>query len=584
MRPYVHVIKIYYLCVGKRVVIKLHTPNLTLTHIMRQSILLLAIALSLFSCQNKQQKDFEKTVSAINEKDLARHITVLSSDALQGRKPMTRGEDSTVAYIKSEFEKLKLEPAFGKSYFQDVPMVNIVSKPSDMVIKTKKGLVAFKNVINFVAFTEHIANKSALENARLVFAGYGIVAPEYNWNDYAGLDVKGKVVVVLVNDPGFATGDTTLFNGKTMTYYGRWMYKYEEAARQGAAGCIIVHEDAAAGYPWSVVTTSNNGSSVHLQAKNKHLDTCDIEAWMTKDATQTLFANCGLDYQAEKQKACVRGFKPFEMNASVSLSLQNTLHFGVTKNVGATLPGTDRKDECVIYSAHWDHLGIGKPVDGDSIYNGAADNASGVAVMLQIAKAYAKLTIKPRRSVVFIAFTAEESGLLGAQYYVKNPSFPMAKTVADINFDIMSFWGKMKDLTLISLGESELDKYVATAAKKQDRYILPNPFPEKGSFFRADHFWFARMGVPVIYGSGYSDQREKGKGYARQKMIDYSNLHYHKPSDEYNPKIHDLSGAVEDAKLFFDIGFVLSNETSFPTWYDKSPWKKIRDKSLNHIH
>ena len=546
---------------------------------MVRFILCVTILLAMVSCQNNQRKDFEASSAVINEKDFAQDLTVISSDAYQGRKPMTKGEDSTVGYLKSRLQKLKLNPAFGDSYFQDVPMVTIVSKSTDMVFKTKKGVFALKPVDNFVAFTEQITEKSEVQNAKLVFAGYGIVAPEYNWNDYAGMDVKGKVVVVLVNDPGFATGDTTLFDGKKMTYYGRWTYKYEEAARQGAIGCIIVHEEAAAAYPWSVVTASN-GSSLHLQAKNKHFDTCTIEAWMTKDAAQSLFAKSGFDYQSAKQKASLRGFRSFGMNTTVSVSLTNTLRTGVSKNVGAILPGTDRKDECIVYSAHWDHLGIGKPIQGDSIYNGAEDNASGVAAVLEIAKAYTNLKIKPGRSILFLFFTAEESGLLGAQYYVKNPSFPMAKTVANINFDILSFSGRMKDVTLISYGQSELDKYVTAAANKQNRYIAPDQQPGHGSFFRGDQFWFAREGVPAIYGNGFFDHREKGKEYGMQKVKEYGTLHYHKPSDEYNPKIHDLSGCIEDAKLFFDIGYVLSNESAFPAWYPKSPWKKIRDKGI----
>ena len=541
---------------------------------MKQVFLFLIIPFVWTGCGNKQSGYYEKAALSMNQQDFARNLTVLSSDAYQGRKPMTRGEDSTVAYIKSVFEKLKLEPAFGKSYFQNVPLVNITSTPSDMVIHSKGGDLKWKSSDNFVAFTETVSDKVVLENAKLVFAGYGIVAPEYNWNDYAGLDVKGKVVVVLVNDPGFATGDTTLFKGKTMTYYGRWTYKYEEAARQGAAGCIIVHEEAPAAYPWSVVVSSNIGSNLHLKAGNKKAYTCGVEGWITMDAAQSLFASCNLNYQSEKQKASTRGFKPVALDATVTLNLTNTFRYGESKNVGAIFPGTSRKDECVVYSAHWDHLGIGKAINGDSIYNGAVDNASGVSTILEIAKAFSNLKTRPERSVVFIAFTGEESGLLGAQYYVKNPAFPLSKTVADINFDIMSFWGKMKDVTLISYGESELDNYVATASRKQNRYVLPNQFPEKGSFFRADHFWFARMGVPVIYGGGSSDQRDKGKEYARQKMIEYTTLNYHRPSDEYNPKIHDLSGAVEDAKLFFSIGYVLCNESDFPKWYAKSQWKR----------
>jgi len=549
---------------------------------MKQFILFIALSLIFVGCRNNPRKDAENALSTITVTDFARHLTILSSDAYQGRKPLTTGEDSSVNYIKTQFEKIQLVPAFGKSYFQDVPLVNITANPSDLTVNTKKGILTFKNIENFVAFTERITEKVGIDKADLVFAGYGIVAPEYNWNDYAGIDVKGKVVVVLVNDPGFATGDITLFKGKAMTYYGRWTYKYEEAARHGAAGCIIVHEDAAAAYPWSVVVSSNSGSTMHLQAKNKHDDTCGVEAWITKETAQSLFAGCGLDYVSEKNKASVRGFKPSVMNATMSLSLTNTLKYGVSKNVGALLPGTGRKDECIIYSAHWDHLGIGKPVNGDSIYNGAADNASGVAALLEIATAYSNMKVKPVRSVLFVAFTAEESGLLGAQYYVKNPPFPASKTVADINFDVLSFWGKMKDVTLISSGESELDKLVAKVAKKQDRYVIQDPYPQNGSFFRADNFWFARMGVPVIYGNGLFDQREKGTGFARQKKLEYTTQHYHRPSDEYNPAIHDLSGAVEDAQLFFNVGYVLSNQSGFPKWYEHSPWRKVREKSLHH--
>lgn len=530
---------------------------------------------TLTCCHRNQLADFNQARLDINTNVLGQYLITLASDHFQGRRPLSPGEDITTAYLAGEFKKLGLAPAFGGSYFQDVPLVDVVAKPTDMLIKYANGNLVLKNIDQFVAFTKRLVPAISLKDAPLVFAGYGVVAPEYQWNDYAGLDVKGKVVIVLVNDPGFGNGDTTLFEGRTMTYYGRWTYKFEEAARQGAAGCIIVHEDEAAAYPWSVVTSTRaKGSNIQLQDINKHKDACAVEAWITKDAAHELFAKNGVNYDSAKLSANKRGFKALAFKSSVSIDLAISLHPGVSHNVGAVLKGAKRPDEAIVYSAHWDHFGIGIPVDGDSIYNGAADDASGVSQVLSIARAFTKLKQTPERSVLFIAFTGEESGLLGSQQYVQNPVFDLNKTVADINFDVTSFWGRMKDVTLISLGQSELDTYVSKAALEQDRYIAPNPTPEKGNFFRADHFWFVRKGVPVIYGAGSSDHREKGKDYASQKRSEFITLHYHKPSDEYNPKIHDLSGTVEDAQLFFKVGYQLSNETTFPQWNKNSTWKR----------
>jgi hypothetical protein len=318
-----------------------------------KKLFILFIAVLLAGCGNNNQKDFEKAMNSISPDVFARHLITLSSDEFQGRKPMTPGEEKTVNYIKSEFEKMGLDPAIGNSYFQDVPLVEIVSDPSDLIIETRKGSLNFRNVENFVAFTKRMVEKTSVDKAELVFMGYGVIAPEYHWNDYENMDVKGKVVVVLINDPGFGSGDTSLFKGKAMTYYGRWTYKFEEAARQGAAGCIIVHEDIAAAYPWSVVTsTRSKGSNIQLQAANKHMDACAIESWITRSTAECLFSRCGLDYELIKQKACRRGFKAIPMNAKLTLKLKNTLHLGVSKNVSAILKGTDRSDECIVYSAH----------------------------------------------------------------------------------------------------------------------------------------------------------------------------------------------------------------------------------------
>ncbi|TGD77966.1 M28 family metallopeptidase [Hymenobacter wooponensis] len=516
----------------------------------------------------------------ITTADIGNHIKVLASDEFQGRKPFTAGEEKATSYLADEFKKLGLKPGPDGSYFQNVPLVEITGTPSSTMQVTGKGQnLTFNYKTDFMAFTEREVPSVALKNSELVFAGYGVVAPEYGWNDYAGLDVKGKTVVVLVNDPGNAGNDTTMFKGKAMTYYGRWMYKYEEAARQGAAGLLIVHDTKPAAYPWSVVQSSYSGAKLRPQTTDKGASKCAVEGWITLDATKKLFQAANLNYDQLYAAANKKGFKAQPMGLNLSVSVQNKLRRRNSKNVVAVLPGAARANEYIMYSAHWDHLGIGPAINGDSIYNGAVDNASGCAALLSIAKAFTKLPQPPARSIVFLAVTGEEQGLLGSGYYAAHPLFPLNKTVADINMDALSSFGPMRDLTVVGLGQSELDDYAREAAKEQDRYIQPDAQSEKGFYYRSDHFNFAKVGVPSLYASGAADSRAKGKEYITQQHAEFEEKHYHQPSDEYNPN-WDLRGMEQDARLLFRVGQRLAGETTFPNWKPSSEFRAIREKSL----
>ena len=511
---------------------------------------------------------------------LAQHIKVLASDEFQGRRPFTAGEEKATAYLAAEFNKLSLKPGPGGSYFQPVPLVEIAGTPDPTATIAGKGKsLTLKYRADYMFLTEREKPTVEIKNSPLVFAGYGVTAPEYKWDDYAGLDVKGKTVVVLVNDPGNAGNDTTFFKGNAMTYYGRWTYKYEEAARHGATGLLIVHDTKPAAYPWSVVQSSYSGAKLRPQTPDKGASKCKLEGWLTLDATKRLFEAAGQNYEEAYAAANKPGFKARQMGLNLSTSLKNKLKRTASKNVVAVVPGASRPNEYVIYSAHWDHLGVGKPVDGDSIYNGALDNASGCAALLSISKAYTQLEKAPARSIVFLAVTGEEQGLLGSAYYAAHPLFPLNKTVADLNMDDLPASGPMRDLTVIGYGQSDLDDYARAAAKEQDRYILPDQNAEKGYYYRSDHFNFAKVGVPALYASGGADSRSKGKEFMEKQHQEYEAKHYHQPSDEYNPK-WDLRGMEQDARLLFQVGLRLANETTFPQWKPGSEFKAIREKSL----
>jgi len=510
---------------------------------------------------------------------IGQHIKVLASDDYQGRRPFTAGEEKTTSYLAAEFKKLGLKPGPNGSYFQAVPLVEIAGKPDPTATVSGGGKSLILNYrTDYMVLTEQEKPTVEIKNSPLVFAGYGVVAPEYKWDDYAGLDVKGKTVVVLINDPGNAGNDTTLFKGKAMTYYGRWGYKYEEAARHGATGLLIIHDTKPASYPWTVVQSSNGGAKLHPQTPDHGASKVAIEGWMTLDAAKRLFTAAGQNYDQAYAAANKPGFRGKALGLNFSTTLHNKITLKASKNVVAVLPGTTRPQEYIIYSAHWDHLGIGPAIAGDSIYNGALDNASGCAGLLAIANGFVRTKEKPARSIVFLAVTGEEQGLLGSDYYAQHPLFPVASTVADINMDELLAFGPMRDVTITGYGQSELDDYARTAAKEQNRYIIPYQHPETGSFYRSDHFSFAKVGIPALYASGQFESRLHGKAFAEKQRKDFDEKSYHQPSDQYDPK-WDLRGAEQDARLLFRIGQKLAGETTFPQWKPGSEFKATREKS-----
>lgn len=537
------------------------------------ALLLLVIILSSCGAASNQDPRVEMDTLTIN-----RHLTVLASDDFMGRKPFTEGEEKTIHYLESELMTMGVAPGNGDSYFQDVPLVEITGTQSPrMVVKGKGSTMNFNTNEDVVVYTERPETSAAITDSELVYAGYGIVAPEYGWNDYEGLDVKGKTVVVLVNDPGFSSGDSTFFKGETMTYYGRWTYKYEEAARQGAAGVLIVHETVPAGYPWMVVQSSWTGAKLNLDAPDGPYK-CAIQGWITRNMAVELFKAAGIKNYSEMAKD--PNFKPMSLGLTASVSVTNNVKRDISKNVVGMVKGKERPDEYIIYSAHWDHLGVGKPIDGDSIYNGAHDNTTGTTGLLMIAEEFAKPENQPERSVVFLFVTAEEQGLLGSAYYAQDPIFPPNQTVANINMDGLPAFGEMKDLTITGYGQSELDNYAKAEADKQGRYVIPDPDPGKGYFFRSDHFNFAKVGIPALYASGSFEHMTKGVEFIEEKTQEYLAVKYHQPQDNYEPESWDLKGIAQDATLLFRVGYRLANEEYFPQWNEGSEFKAKRDEDM----
>lgn len=538
-----------------------------------------------FGCRSNDDPQVQNAELFINENDLALHVSILASDDFQGRQPSTIGEEKTINYLKKEFEKLGLEPGNGNSFFQEVPLVEITTDPGKTIfISGSNKTTELKYAKDFVATNAHVTNAVTIENAELIFTGYGIVAPEYNWNDYEGIDVKDKIVVVLVNDPGFTTKNPELFNGYTMTYYGRWTYKYEEAARQGAAGCLIIHETEAASYPWTVVENGWTGPQFYLSSDNNNNMHCKLEGWITTAKAIEIFEQAGFNFEESIQKAVLPEFKPFSLGLTTSVRMKNKIQHSVSNNVIALLPGSVRPDEYIIYTAHWDHFGVDKTITDDhNIYSGARDNATGTAALIEIAKAFVNLETKPERSIVFLAVTAEEQGLLGSKYYSLNPIFPLEKTVAVLNMDALNIFGRTKDVVIIGYGNSELDDYVYDAVKVQERIVMQDPTPHAGSFYRSDHFSFAKQGVPALYiKSGYK-HLEKGEEWMRKVSKEWTSEFYHTTRDVYDPDWWDLSGAIEDIRLLFRIGYRLSNENKFPNWREGNEFRAARDEQMTII-
>jgi Zn-dependent M28 family amino/carboxypeptidase len=522
----------------------------------------------------------------ISQTRLLENIKTLSSDKFEGRAPASKGEELTTTFIREKFEELGLQPGNPDgTYFQSVPMVGITADPAMQLTFTgsdsgQKLTLRYRD--DFMAWTKREQPEVSI-NADLVFVGYGVVAPEYHWDDYKGVDVRGKVLVMLINDPQVpdpkdpAKLDPTMFKGKAMTYYGRWTYKFEIAAQKGAAGCLLIHQTGPAGYPWEVVRDSNGGEQFSLVRADKGMSRAAVEGWMTHDQAKALFAMTGKDLAALEKAAVDRNFRPVPLSAKAALRLHNKIRTIDSKNVVAKLPGGDPKlrQEFVIYTAHWDHLGVGPA----GIFHGAADNASGVAGLLEIARAFTKVQPPPRRSILFLAVTGEEKGLLGSQYYAEHPLYSLTKTAAEINMDVLNTFGRTRDITVIGLGMSTLDDYVKTVATEQGRVVLPDAEPEKGFYFRSDHFSFAKVGVPALDPEGGIDYLGRPAGWGLKMREKFTKENYHKPSDTITPD-WDLSGAVQDLQLLFEVGYRVAEADRFPSWSPGSEFRARREAML----
>lgn len=504
------------------------------------------------------------------EKDFRKWEEVIASDSFSGRAPLTPYETKTINYIAQEFKSLGLQPANGNSYFQKVPLLKVSTKPVGNVInvKAKNGKVALKNWEDLIITSVRGKKNVTLPKADFVFAGFGINAPEYGWNDYKDLDVKGKVVVVLVNDPGYY--NPSLFKGKDMTYYGRWIYKFEEASRQGAAGVLVIHDTEPASYGWNVVQASWGSKNLSLVSDKGNADKVALQGWISLPATKRLFQAAGVDFEKAVAAAKQPGFKAIDLKAESNIKLKNEVYIANSNNVAAVLPGTRKKDEYLIYSAHWDHFGIQKPVDGDSIYNGASDNASGVAALLVLAKKFASLKQRPERSILFLSVTAEEAVLLGSEYYAQHPLVPLKNTVVNLNIDGCAPQSKVKDVIIAGYGDTNTDQLVAETAAAQGRTTEPAKNQSSGGYFRSDHFSFAKVGVPVILAEGGRDylNPEDANRYKGKRT-------YHMPQDEYSPS-WDVSGTVDDINLWYAIGLRIADGNFTPEWTEQSPWKNRR--------
>jgi Zn-dependent M28 family amino/carboxypeptidase len=522
--------------------------------------------------------DAPATDAAIRAEDLSAQIQIIASDEFAGRQPGGPGERKTVAYLAREFARLGLKPGNGDSYTQQVPMVEIVSEATGPVQVSYADGSTDSLAIGDEAVVQTLREDptSAVRDSELVFVGFGVNAPELGWNDYAGVDVKGKTVLVLVNDPGFETGDPELFRGKAMTYYGRWTYKYEEALRQGAAAALVLHDDAGAAYGWEVVRNSFSGAEFDLPHVDGDPAPLAIRGWLTSAAAQRVFAKLGHDYAALRKAANQPGFKAVPLDAKVSMGVTSRVRHAESANVVGVLPGSEHPEEVVIFTAHWDHLGRSFQSKEDGIFNGAVDNATGVAALLELAEAFAKSPTPPKRSLMFLSVTLEESGLLGSKYYVQQPLMPLKDTVATINMDAIQVIGKTRDVVVIGHGNSELEDILKRHAEEQGRIIVPEPTPENGFYYRSDHFNFARAGVPSLYAKNGIDHVEKGEAYGRQLAADYVAQRYHKPSDQFDPS-WDLSGNVQDTELLYAVSREIANGGAWPNWYEGTEFRAARE-------
>ncbi|GEA10415.1 M28 family metallopeptidase [Alteromonas sp. KUL49] len=515
--------------------------------------------------------NFEEVYASISDEDIRGPLMTLSSDEFEGRLPTTVGEEKTLAFLIEQFKAAGIQPGNGDSFLQKVALMEITADP-DMTMTIGDNTFVYKE--DMVASSKREQAQINLENSELVFVGYGVNAPEYDWNDYEGLDVEGKTVVILVNDPGFENPDSGKFQGTTMTYYGRWSYKYEEASRQGAAGAIIVHETAPASYGWSVVANSWSGPQYGLVSKDQGASRVAVEGWLTLEAAQKVFSDAGLDFAQEKA-AALSGPYHKAMGITASVTVNNTFEKSESNNVIATLPGSEFPDEHIIYTAHWDHLGKDETKEGDQIYNGAHDNATGTSAIIAMAHAFGSLNQTPKRSVSFLVVTAEEQGLLGSKYYADNPVIPIENTVANINMDALNVLGRTKDVAVVGMGKSDMEDYLTVAATRQGRTLTQEDRPEAGYYYRSDHFSFAKQGVPALYAQGGSEPIDEETAAYRKRMNVIVRGCYHQVCDEYRDD-WDLGGIIEDTQMFFEVGVDVANAEQWPNWKPTSEFQRAQ--------
>jgi Zn-dependent M28 family amino/carboxypeptidase len=538
---------------------------------MKITIKSMALAASVLATFNATAEDnFQRAYDSITAADIAKHVKEVASDRYMGRSPTGPGEKLTLDYLTKQFTSYGFKPGNGDSFLQAVELVEIVGN-EDQVLTI--GGKAYEYRKDMVTGTSRTSEFEQLKNSELVFVGYGINAPEYNWNDYAGIDMKGKTAVILVNDPGYESGDPELFQGTTMTYYGRWTYKYEEASRQGAAGAIIIHETAPASYPWTVVENSWTGPQYGLWKEDGNKGRVAVEGWIQHEVAKEIFDKAGLNFDKLKKQAMKKPTSVELGGLTASVDVKSKVKKSTSYNFIATLPGDKAADEHIMYTAHWDHLGVDTTKKGDQIYNGAHDNATGIGGILEIGQAYAELKQPLSRSVTILAVTAEEQGLLGSRYYAENPVLPLNKTVAVINMDSLNVLGKVKDISVTGLGKSEMDDYLTTAATKQNRSVTKGKNPSAGYYYRSDHFNFAKVGVPALYAGGGNDPLDEETAKYRKKMNLIVRGCYHQPCDKYRSS-WDLTGAQQDVQLFFEVGYTIANSQDWPNWSKTSEFKR----------
>jgi Zn-dependent M28 family amino/carboxypeptidase len=546
-------------------------------------VILLLSTMSILAAEPEDK--LKPSLDAITPDAMLAHIKTLSSDEFEGRAPGSKGEELSIKYIEEQFRGVGLKPGNPDgTYLQEVPLAGIKSDPHMTFAVGDKAPMDLKFPDDFVASAARLQDKIDINNSDVVFVGYGIVAPEYGWDDYKNVDVKGKTILMLINDPPVPDPkdpsklDEKMFKGRAMTYYGRWTYKYEIAAQKGAAAAVIIHETEPAAYPWQVVRTSWSKENFEIDNPDKNKDAVQARGWITLDVAKKLLADAGQDFDALKKSAISKDFRPVALNAKCKIDIKQAVRSFKSHNVIGKLDGSELPNEYVLYTAHWDHLGKHSELQGDQIFNGAVDNASGSAAVMQLAAAFAKLNPPPKRSVLFMCTTAEEAGLLGAKWYALHPLYPLEKTLADINIDSMNVWGKARDVEDTSFGFSDLDDMLAAAAKRQGRAMIPNPRAEKGSIYRADNFEFSKVGLPSLYIGNKVHLLSRAEN-APLRTDEFDAKDYHQVTDEVHPD-WDLSGAVQDVDLLFEVGYQVANADKFPEWKPGNEFKPKRDAMM----